>query len=136
MSVPVNVMVTPPIPGSPTACALLRSISRNSRPEILVGAAIDVVSEAVTAVSGSAVSTETLFVTVPVAVVPTAAMMVTVAVAPDANDGMLEVTVLDELVTVPLLLAVPDENVTPAGNVSVATILVAVDGPLFLIEIT
>ena len=103
---------------------------------MLVSAAMEVVSEDVTAASGSAESTETLFVTLPVAEVPTAATMVTVAVAPDANDGMFAVTVFDALVTDPLLDAVPEENVTPVGNVSVATMLVAVEGPLFLIEIT
>jgi hypothetical protein len=103
---------------------------------MLVATAIEVVSEAVTAASGSAESTETLFDTVPVAEAPTVATMVTVAVAPDAKDGMLAVTVFDALVTVPPLDAVPEVKVTPVGSVSVATMLVAVEGPLFLIEIT
>ena len=99
-----------------------------------VNAATEDVSEATTAASGSAESTETLFVKVPVADPPTAATIETVAVAPDANDGIFAVTVLDAAVTVPPLEAVPEVKVTPAGRVSVATMLVAVDGPSFLME--
>jgi beta-lactamase class A len=103
---------------------------------MLVGAATEVESEAVTAASGSAESTETPLVTVPVVDALTAAMIVTVAVAPDASDGIFAVAELVPPVTVPPFVEVPEENVTPVGSVSVATILVAVDGPLFLIDIT
>ena len=103
---------------------------------MLEGTATDVVSVARTAASGSAVSTETLFVKVPEAVEPTAATMVTVAVAPEASDGMVAVAVPPEPFTVPLFVEVPEVNVTPVGSVLVATIFVAVDGPVLRIVMT
>ncbi len=73
-----------------------------------------------------------MLVNVPVAVPLTAAITVIVALAPEASDAIVAVTVFAALVTVPPPVAVPEVNVRPAGSGSVTTTLVAVEGPLFV----